>query len=421
MQTASGGVGEVCIQKGIKAVYRGKRHESRRRRKEGKIMDRKYNVLTEETLRNIVVGSTFFGGGGGGSREEGNALVDIMSAETGGRIEIPLVDIQEMKTEDGEKEIVSTMVAALGSPTATKGKTFIDEAVNAVDGMIREAENCGKSLKYIYSGEQGGGNTMLPIFAAYRKQMELLDLDGNGRAVPAMDTGLQPIHDIPTSPVVLASETGDTIVGTTEDPLDCKACEQIARYMCQAYNQGIGFAAWLMNKAQHEASSALGQISETAEVGRLFKTVDSNGILKELKDFFAKEGKKFCVLCGAGKIKKIEMDAAGGFDRGFTTIESEDDAEYKVLFQNENLVAYKNGKGVATVPGIIAVIDLDHEGSGFAMPVSNTETFEGQKVALVYVEPPRGWKDSERGYGCWDEILISAGYCTVGPEIEPEA
>src|SRR5699024_5605221 len=126
----------------------------------------------------------------------------------------------------------------------------------------------------------------LPIFAAYRKQMELLDLDGNGRAVPAMDTGLQPIHDIPTSPVVLASETGDTIVGTTEDPLDCKACEQIARYMCQAYNQGIGFAAWLMNKAQHEASSALGQISETAEVGRLFKTVDSNGILKELKDFF---------------------------------------------------------------------------------------------------------------------------------------
>ena len=40
---------------------------------------------------------------------------------------------------------------------------------------------------------------------------------------------------------------------------------------------------------------------------------------------------------------------------------------------------------------------------------------------MFYVEPPRGWKDSERGYGCWDEILISAGYCTVGPEIEPEA
>lgn len=384
-------------------------------------MSKKTDVLTEEILRNIVIGSTFFGGGGGGSREEGDALVDIMSEETGGNIRIPLTNISDMETEEDGREVVSAMVAALGSPTATKGKTFIDEAVNAVEGVTREAENCGKRLKYIYSGEQGGGNTMLPIYAAYKKNLKLLDLDGNGRAVPAMDTGLQPIHDIPTSPVVLASETGDTIVGTTEDPLDCKACEQIARYMCQAYNQGIGFSAWIMNKAQHEISSALGQITETADVGRLFKTESSESILEKLAGYFSAEKRKFSVLCETGIIEKIEMDAAGGFDRGFTTIRGADGNEYKVLFQNENLVAYKDGEGIATVPGIISLVDLDHEGSGYAMPVSNTETFEGQKIALVYVEPPRGWKDSEKGYDCWNEILISAGYCTVGRQIEPEA
>ena len=190
--------------------------------------------LNLENLKNIVIGSTFFGGGGGGSREEGDALVELMKEEGGSGLEIPLVQVSQMETKKDGREVVSTMVAALGSPTATKGKTFVDEAQNAVEGMIREAKNSKKELVYIYSGEQGGGNTMLPIYVAYKKGMPLLDVDGNGRAVPAMDTGLQPIHGVPTSPVVLASEAGDTIVGTTKDPLDCKACEQIARYLCQS-------------------------------------------------------------------------------------------------------------------------------------------------------------------------------------------
>ena len=76
------------------------------------------------------------------------------------------------------------------------------------------------------------------------------------------------MHGIPTSPVVLASEKGDTIVGRAKDPMDSKACENIARYMCQAYDQGIGFAAWMMNKEDHLKASAVGQMTKTIEVGK---------------------------------------------------------------------------------------------------------------------------------------------------------
>ena len=384
-------------------------------------MKENLKFLKIENLKNIVIGSTFFGGGGGGSREEGDALVALIEKEGGAGAEIPLVQIEDMQTSKEGHEVVSTMVAALGSPTATKGKTFVDEAQNAVAGMVKEAKNIGKELMYIYSGEQGGGNTMLPIYVAYKKNMPLLDLDGNGRAVPAMDTGLQPIHGVPTSPVVLASEAGDTIVGTTKDPMDCKACEQIARYLCQAYDQGIGFAAWMMNKEQHQKSSAIGQLTHSDAVGSIFLSNKSEDVLEALKNYFKKQSRGFSVLCKKGVIDKIEMDASGGFDRGFTWITGEDGTKWKVLFQNENLVAYKDDDvAVATVPGIITLIDLADKETGKAVPVSNTETYLGQSVALAYVEPPKGWSDIPQGYDCWNEILISAGYCTVGKQEIPE-
>ena len=208
--------------------------------------------LNKEQLKNIVYGASFYGGGGGGSMQEGLALIEAMYKEDP-KAYIEMIDIEEM--EDDEN-IVSTMVAALGSPVATKGRTFQDESVNAVKGMAAEAKFLGKELKYVYSGELGGGNTMLPLYAAWKNGLAIIDTDGNGRAVPELNTGLLPVHEIPTSPVILASELGDTIVGRTEDPMDSKACENIARYMCQAYNQGIGFAAWMMNKADHLKASA---------------------------------------------------------------------------------------------------------------------------------------------------------------------
>ena len=96
--------------------------------------------LNKEQLKNIVYGASFYGGGGGGSMQEGLALIEAMYKEDP-EAYIEMIDIEEM--EDDEN-IVSTMVAALGSPVATKGRTFQDESVNAVKGMAAEAKFLGK-------------------------------------------------------------------------------------------------------------------------------------------------------------------------------------------------------------------------------------------------------------------------------------
>ncbi|MGF6375789.1 DUF917 family protein [Clostridiales Family XIII bacterium PM5-7] len=372
--------------------------------------------LTKIDFERIVLGSSFYGGGGGGSADEGFGLIKEM-LKVDPNASIDMYDISEV---EDDPNVVSTMVAALGSPVATKGRTFQDESTNSVIGMGEEAKAQGKTLKYVYSGEQGGGNTMLPLYAAWRNGLPIIDTDGNGRAVPELNTGLTPVHGIATSPVVLASEKGDTIVGRTKDPFDSKSCETIARYMCQAYDQGIGFAAWMMNKEDHLKSTAIGQMTVTIDVGEIFADNPGPVAIEKLEAYYVNKGEQYKTFIKAGTITDMQIDSAGGFDTGVTTIKDDETGkEYKVTFQNENLfVEDEAGEVLITIPGIISVILLD-DGTGHAKAISNSETKVGQKVALVAVNAHEKWYDVPECYGCWNDVMVSAGY-GEGDKAKPE-
>ena len=355
--------------------------------------------LGREELTKIVYGSSFYGGGGGGASEEGLALIKAMYQEDP-PASIQMIDISEMEEDP---DVVSTMVAALGSPVATKGKTFQEESVNAVKGMSDEASFLGKKLKYVYSGEMGGGNTLLPLYAAWKCGLPIIDTDGNGRAVPELNTGLLPVHGIPTSPIVLASEAGDTMVARTENPMDCCACEKIARYMCQAFDQGIGIAAWMMNKKQHLQASALGQITRAIQVGGCLMTSPTTGAIGRLMDYFNINRIPFKVIVEAGTITDIQINSAGGFDTGVTTVRADDGQVFQVIFQNENLYVQEGEKTIVTVPSIISILDLSSE--QMAVPVSNSETYVGMRVALTETKADNRWYDLPECYSCWDEVM----------------
>lgn len=257
---------------------------------------------------------------------------------------------------------------------------------------------------------------MLPIYAAWKTGKPIVDTDGNGRAVPELNTGLAPVHGIPTSPVVLASERGDTITGKTKDPLDSKACENIARYMCQAYDQGIGFAAWMMDREELRRATAVGQMTLTEEIGRIMMETAPEAIIDALEQSFA--GKRtFKAIVRSGVIEDIAIDSAGGFDTGVTTIRSDSGEVYRVTFQNENLfVEDESGKTLVTVPNIISLLDLGREKEVRAL--SNSETKVGQRVALTATRADERWYDVPECYTCWDGVMVSAGYCRAKEEVD---
>lgn len=351
-------------------------------------------TLNREGIIDIIYGATFYGAGGGGSIANGMDMLNQFKDDVG----FELIPLDEM-----EPDAYSAMAAGLGSPLAMKEKGFGPEAITVVKGMIEAAEKEGKKVKYIYSGEQGGFNTMVPLYAAMKLGMPVLDLDGNGRAVPELNTGLLPINDIPIDPLVLANQAGDIVIGHPKDPLDSVACETIARSICMAYGMSVGFSTWMMSKADHEKASAIGHLSMAQKVGAILR---DKGTSKDNLSQKLTEIGVYHKVFTQGTITKIDVKVENGFDFGKTEITGDDGQVFRVDFKNENLIIRDiNDKALLVVPEIITIVDTDT-----MKPLSNADTKEGQKVMLLGVRAPERWWDNPKGYECWAHILKLIGY-----------
>lgn len=352
------------------------------------------NVFNREQIINIIYGATFFGAGGGGAISNGMDLLNML----GNDATLTIDSLDEMADD-----AYSVMAAGLGSPLALKERGFGPEAIHVVNGMVNAAKKDGKRVDYIYSGEQGGFNTMVPIYAAMCLGMPMLDLDGNGRAVPELNTGLLPIYDIPMDPLVISNANGDIVVGHPKDPHDSVACETIARAVCMAYDMSVGFSTWMMSKSDHEKASALGQLTLDEKVGALLRSPDLT--IHNFSKKLHAVGVQHKVFA-TGVIKKIDVTVKDGFDFGKTVIESVDGQIYKVDFQNENLIIRDCAdNALLVVPELITLIDTDT-----MMPLTNADTAEGQNVMLLGIKAPHRWWDIPEGYTCWADILKLIGY-----------
>ena len=359
-------------------------------------------VLDYERLQALIYGATFFGAGGGGSISGGLALLN----ELGESVKVEMLEVGEMPSGTW-----STMVAGLGSPIAMKDLNFGPLAVSAVEGMISIAKSLQKrEVSCICSGEQGGFNTMVPIYTAAKLGLPILDLDANGRAVPELNTGLNPVYDIPLPPLILSNQAGDITVGLPKNAQDNAACETLARTVSTAYG-GVGFSAWLMNQSMHRTVSVLGQLSLSIEVGRIFlkKPVDSRDLIDRLRSVGVAP-KVFT----EGEITNIDVKVEDGFDYGKTEItEIGGKHVFQVDFKNENMIIWGPQKeALLVVPELIILVNLET-----MEPLSNADTAVGQRVLLLGVPAPRQWWDKPAGYDCWANILKQIGYCEIGPAV----
>ena len=359
-------------------------------------------TLGYNELRALIYGATFFGAGGGGSISGGLALLD----ELGESAKVTMLEIGEMPSGTW-----STMVAGLGSPIAMKDLNFGPLAVSAVKGMISMAKSLqNREVSCIYSGEQGGFNTMVPIYAAAKLGLPILDLDANGRAVPELNTGLNPVYDIPLPPLILSNQAGDITVGLPNDIHDNAACETLARTVSTAYG-GVGFSAWLMNQTMHRTVSVLGQLSRSIEVGKVFLGKPANS--KVLVDQLRSAGVALRVFA-EGEITNIDVKVEDGFDYGKTEItDIGGKYKFKVDFKNENMIIWgPQEEALLVVPELIILVNLET-----MEPLSNADTAVGQHVLLLGVPAPQQWWDKPEGYDCWANILKQIGYCEIGPAV----
>ena len=276
--------------------------------------------LYEQDIIEILYGATLLGAGGGGSLKQGLDMIQGLK-DDGEQIELDLLDVSEMRDD-----AYAVMVAGLGSPVAMLDPDmprFGPDAVFAYRAFQKAFAAEGKKLEYLYSGEMGGFNTFTPMLVAIlsdkdpAKRIKFVDADGNGRAVPELNTTINAFYDHPPKPMGMGSLYGDEIIVY---PTTDHSGEQIARQMCMLYNMRIGFATWGMNKEEITNILDVGCVTKAQKIGKAILTAKETGsdVMDELKKAF--EVREFC----RGTIEKLDLRAEGGFDFGTTVIKGDD-------------------------------------------------------------------------------------------------
>ena len=214
--------------------------------------------ISLDDIDNIALGSTFFGTGGGGDPLLGTLAAKHALVNHG---EVDLIN-----AEDIDDDSVVAAVGGIGAPSVAIEK-LMSEA--SFDVAIRELENhIGKKLDAIIPFEMGGGNSLIPLVAAARRALPLINADGMGRAFPESQMMTFCIYGVPTCPATVVDEFGDfAVIQARSEP----AQEKLSRALALSMGGIAMSASNVMTGKMVRSVSILGTYELAARVGRLLK------------------------------------------------------------------------------------------------------------------------------------------------------
>ncbi len=319
------------------------------------------------------MGATVLGTGGGGDPYLGKLMASQAIEQHG---PVRLVDAEELPA--GELVLP---VAMMGAPTVLVEKVpngaELGRVVRAVEGRL------GREAAALMSVEAGGINSTIPVVAAAELGLPLLDADGMGRAFPEIPQCSMSVRGVSATPMALADEKGNL---TLLETVDNAWTERLSRTATVAMGGSAIIALYPMTAERAASSTIPGTMSQAVSIGEKIRTARGDGLDSLLQMTSGR-------LLFRGKVIDVERRTVEGFARGTAKFEGlGDDAgsSLELEFQNEHLVALRDGQPVATVPDLITVLDADSHA-----PVTTEGISYGQRVEVIGMPCPRIWREPE--------------------------
>lgn len=313
--------------------------------------------LVRENMIDISVGGGLLGAGGGGSVREGSKLVDRI-LQFGTSVDLATVD-------EIDDDAWGAVIAGMGSPVASKSNPRTYSPTWAMEAL---AEALDFEPGFVIPFETGAGNSLTPMQVGIQKGIPVVDGDPVGRAVPQIDMTTFHLAGIPISPLGLANEANITAVLRTEHPYDM---ERVARAIASELGGVAAIACYAMqgrDMKRHiirDTTTLCESIGETIRQTRLAGGDVADSLVARFDGY----------LLGRGRVTSIRSETRGGFDFGFVEVAGE--LPLEVSFQNENMVATRDGTILATVPDLICAVD------GEGVPMTNADIVEGMEIAYL--------------------------------------
>jgi hypothetical protein len=333
-------------------------------------------MLTEENIEDLALGAAVLGTGGGGDPYIGQ-LMAIAAIRKHGPVRLLSLD------EIGDDELV-VPAAMMGAPTVMVEKMPNGQEIVAAFKAV--SNYLGKPVSAVMSIEAGGLNSVMPVSVAAEMGLPLVDCDGMGRAFPEIQMVTHTIYGLKATPMAMSDEKGNSALINT---IDNRWTERLARSITIDMGGTALIALYAATVSQLKELAVRGTMTFAEEIGRtvrLARQKETNPV-----EAVRRVTKGFLVF--KGKIVDLQRRTIGGFARGETRIEGlddYDDSRLELHFQNEHLVAIRDGQYVVTVPDLIAVLDIDT-----GEPITTEGLRYGFRVAVIAMPCDSRWRTAK--------------------------
>ena len=300
-------------------------------------------LIHEQDLEDIAMGAAVLGTGGGGDPYIGKLMAQQMIRKYG---PVKLIDVEELADD-----ALVVPAAMMGAPTVMIEKlpngTEIVAAFQALEAYL------GKKVDAVMSIEAGGLNSTMPFTVAAALSVPLVDADGMGRAFPEIQMLTPTLYGVSATPMTLADDKGNAMLINT---IDNRWTERLARSATIDMGGSSMIALYSMTGAQTKQSVVRGTMTLIERIGQAIRQAHKvkSDPIQAVLDMTGG------VRVFHGKITDVARRTEAGFAKGEATLAGIDEDRGHSLtlnFQNEHLVAKRDGEIVVSVPDLITLLD----------------------------------------------------------------
>jgi DUF917 family protein len=326
--------------------------------------------VTLDDIEALAVGAWILGTGGGG-----NPYLPLLNMRAlyreGHRVQ--LIDAEDLADEDW----VGT-VANMGAPLV--GQERLTDSLTLARAVTVMERHLGRPFVALMGMEIGGANGVRPLMAAAHLKLPVVDADTMGRAYPELQMTSVAVGGLAPYPLTAVDVRGfESIVHRVPT---WKWAERVLRKICVEYGSVAATSQPPRTGAEVKAWGVHGTVTKAIAIGQAVREAQRRHDDPVAAILATEPGK----LLYKGKVIDVERRATEGFLRGTARFDGLDDwrgSALTISFQNEWIVAHRDGAPLAMSPDLICVLDSV---SGEAV---GSETIRyGQRVTVIALAPP---------------------------------
>ncbi|MEZ4657477.1 MAG: DUF917 domain-containing protein [Caldilineaceae bacterium] len=319
----------------------------------------------------VAIGAGILGTGGGGNTYIGRIWLEHELKKRGGACRV-------IDADDVADDAFTCPIGTMGAPTV--GIEKLQQGDEFLYAMRALEEHAGAPLAAVLIGEIGGANALKPLICGLQMDLPVVDGDAMGRAFPELQMDTFAIGGLSMSPMALADCHGNvTIFSHVDSPF---RAEQYGRSLTIEMGGSAALAMPLLTGRDMKQHIIRGTLTLAQQMGQV--VLECRRRNEEPAEAVAALGNGRVLF--RGKITDVERRTVQGFARGRLKLAAFGDPNdvMEIVFQNENLVAWRNGEQVCTVPDLICIINQDD-----GEPIGTEMLRYGLRVAVLGMPAPR--------------------------------